>query len=356
MLDFRHQRHSRSRTQSVGTGTPRSRLHARFALSDRDIVRQSAESLTSPVPSVTLCICTRNGALRLPALFTALACQTLPFHEWEVLVLDLASTDDTAEVARRHILAKLGGRGRVLRVAVPGLAWTRARAAREARGDILCFLDDHHHPAPDFLAAVRQAFATRPRAGVIGGKVLPGWETPPTALAATVAPFALGIGDLGETSQCLEPGDRRLPGAGLSFRRRLLLRLVGAPAPVLKQFSATNLLSAGDLALTLAARQRGWQCWYDATLTVHHVLPAASQDKTSLLRCYEEIGRRQAALRPLAWVCGLLDYCRWHVRQWRGPAPELRLQHPALAHDLHDLQQKLLHARARQALSGPTVR
>ena len=312
----------------------------------------------------TVAICTYNGAQRIRAALEALAIQTQPKKSWEVLVIDNASTDGTGEVADQFIKEKLGGCGRVVREEQPGLSFPRASADREARGEVICFLDDDNIPAPDFVAAVIQAFSERPRAGVIGGKVLPRWETKPTPLAEAVAPFALAICDLGKAPRLFDGLGGGIVGAGMCVRREVLKvvflsRL--SPKPVTDR-TGTNLISGGDLAISIAARQMGYECWYEPSLVIQHLLPASRMKKDYLLRLYEGIGRGQAAIRrcydwkarsPLAWLIGFKDYCRWRLGQWRGPSPELRHQHPAVAGDLHDLHQIMTFGRARQALSWP---
>jgi hypothetical protein len=62
-------------------------------------------------------------------------------------------------------------------------------------------------------------------------------------------------------------------------------------------------------------------------------------------QCYDWKARS-----PLAWLIGLKDFCRWQFGQWRGPSPDLRHQHPAMAGDLHDLHQRLVWGRSIQAL------
>ncbi len=312
----------------------------------------------------TVAICTYNGAQRIGSILEALVIQSQPKESWEVLVIDNASTDGTGEVADRFIKEILCGRGRVVREEQLGLSFARARAVQEARGEIICFLDDDNIPAPDFVAAALQAFADRPQAGVIGGKVLPRWETKPTPLAEAAAPFALAICDLGETPQRMDATGGGAVGAGLCARRTLLQEIFQATetASQVTDRTGSNLISGGDLAISVVARQMGWECWYVPTLQIEHILPASRMKKDYLLRLYDGIGRGQAATRkvydwkvrtPLAWLIGLKDLGRWLSGHWRGPAPELRHQHPAVAGDLHDLNQSLTLGRARQAFSWP---
>ena len=349
----------RNRSQVAPTNVP---LNCLAAPSSGTIPEMPAEETRACKASV--CICTYNGAQRIGAALEALVIQTQPKESWEVLVIDNASTDDTGEVADRFIKEKLGGCGRVAREEQPGLSYARARAAREAQGEIICFLDDDNIPAPGFVSAAIQAFAERPKAGVMGGKVLPRWEANPTPLAKTVAPFALAICDLGETAQRMDVAGGGIVGAGLCARRTLLQEIFHATetASQVTDRTGSNLISGGDLAIAVVAGQMGWECWYVPTLQIEHVLPASRMDKQYLLRLYAGIGRGQAAIRkfydwkarsPLAWLIGLKDYCRWQLGQWRGPSPELRHEHPTLAGDLHDLHQSMTLGRAYQALSWP---
>jgi glycosyltransferase involved in cell wall biosynthesis len=309
----------------------------------------------------SVCICTYNGANRIEIVLAALACQTLDRADWEVLVIDNASTDGTSQLAVGFIKEKLDVSGRVVREEKPGLSFARARAAREARGEILCFLDDDNIPAMDFVAAAVRAFAERPKAAVIGGKVLPRWEIKPTLLAEAVAPFALAICDLGESARCMDGMGGGIVGAGLCVRRTLLQEIfhVTNTASLVTDRTGNNLISGGDLAISVAARQMGRECWYVPTMQIEHVLPAGRMDKKYLLRLYEGIGRGQAAVRklydwkartPLAWLIGLKDFCRWISGRWHGPKIELCGQHPSIAADLHDLHQSLVWGRSMHAL------
>ena len=314
--------------------------------------------------AASVIICTYNGSARIGLVIAALASQTQPSGSWELLVIDNASTDGTGEFCSSLFQKYAHLHARVVREESPGLSFARARAAQEAQGEILCFLDDDNIPAPDWLQMAVQTFAARPKAGVIGGRVLPRWETQPTPLAAAVAPFALAICDLGSDAVKFDAAGGGIVGAGLCVRRTLLREIfhVTETASQVTDRTGSNLISGGDLAISVIARQRGWECWYVHTLQIEHILPAGRMKKEYLLRLYEGIGRGQAATRkcydwkirtPLAWLIGLKDFCRWQLGQRRGPSPELRHRHPTIAGDLHDLHQSMTLGRARQALSWP---
>ena len=79
-------------------------------------------------------------------------------QDYEIVVADDASSDRTAEVARAH-------EARVVSASHRQIAATRNAGAREARGDLLIFVDADTIVNPD---VVRAAFESV-RAGAIGG-------------------------------------------------------------------------------------------------------------------------------------------------------------------------------------------
>ncbi|MEN1680264.1 MAG: glycosyltransferase family A protein [Planctomycetota bacterium] len=74
------------------------------------------------------------------------------FTDYEILIVDDGSTDDTLES-----LAKLGDRVRVLQQQHKGCAAARNLGAREARGEYLAFLDDDDFWLPWTLAVFAEA-------------------------------------------------------------------------------------------------------------------------------------------------------------------------------------------------------
>ena len=100
-----------------------------------------------------------NEALLLPATLDALHCAARGVDEdYEIVVVDDASTDDTALIAERHGV-------RIVSVAHRQIAATRNSGAHAAHGEVLIFVD-----ADTIVneAVVRAAVAAL-RAGAVGG-------------------------------------------------------------------------------------------------------------------------------------------------------------------------------------------
>src|SRR5262245_58108138 len=113
----------------------------------------------------TVVIPTRNRADTLSLMLPHVLDQTIPREEFEVIVVDDDSTDDT-----RHVLAHFAGEGVVgERQAKAGTGAARNRALALATGQIAVFLDDDAFVRPDFLERHLAVHARDDEALVAGG-------------------------------------------------------------------------------------------------------------------------------------------------------------------------------------------
>lgn len=321
-------------------------------------------------PRLSVCICTHNGARRLPVVLDCLAAQTAPAAGWELIVIDNASTDDTAAVAAAA-LRPFGPGARVVAEPEPGLSFARRRAALEACGELICFLDDDNLPDPDYVEQVIRAFDAHPQAGSIGGKVVADWETEPSALVRAVEGYALAIVDLGDTPFVYDWVAHGPVGAGLCIRRHLLLDALNDPVlcGAVTGRRGASLVSGEDMALAVKVFQAGYERRYEPALRLRHRLPAERMTGEYLGRLCEGIGRGQTAVRRL-WarrghlratvlLVGLKDFLLWLRGTVLGPrqaGPAVLLTRaagtdsPELRRELHTLEQRLLWGRVADAL------
>lgn len=109
---------------------------------------------------VSVVIPVRNDAGQLRHCLRALAVQTVP--PLEIIVVDNASTDDSAAVAREH-------GARVVREDVIGVPAAAATGYDAADGEVIARLDADSRPSAEWVAGIVTALERRPRAVAITG-------------------------------------------------------------------------------------------------------------------------------------------------------------------------------------------
>lgn len=173
---------------------------------------------------VTAVICTHNRADLLTTAIESLLAQSLTPADYEILVIDNASTDETPQNIRRYLNRPCHVKLRSSVQPAIGLSLARNLAVQTATGEVIAFLDDDAVADPDWLAALLDAYAMHPEAWAVGGKVLPVWESErPVWLTDDLLP-QLSMLDLGTIVRPLDV-DEQLYGINFSCRRYAFRRL-----------------------------------------------------------------------------------------------------------------------------------
>lgn len=149
----------------------------------------------SQLPDLSVVICTYNRPELLRLALTSLLRQSPANLTYEVVVVDNNSTAETRTVVDE--IARSDARVRYVRETRQGNAYARNTGVVEARAPIVAFLDDDVTVRDHWLELIPRSFKDT-KAGFIGGKVLPRWETPPPSWLgeANWAPIAaLDYGD-----------------------------------------------------------------------------------------------------------------------------------------------------------------
>lgn len=299
-----------------------------------------------PAPRVglTVAVCAHNAAGRIVDCLNALAREPAePGFRWEVLLVDNASTDGTAEVVRRwateHPDRPGGGRWRladdadpctgpvvpirIVRENRPGVMHARAASASAALGDILAWVDDDNLVEPGFVAAAYQFFADRPAAGVCGGRAFAAFEDPSTAPADFDRRFADAVAcrDHGpESYRRTPPADDPPFAAGSAVRTRLARAALIDVGCSLVGRQGTALTSGEDTEIFLIIHHLGWEIWHCPGMAFRHVMPPRRLTQEYLDRLIASGARAQAWLDVLRDVPGATPALGRLGFAWRGLA------------------------------------
>jgi GT2 family glycosyltransferase len=239
-----------------------------------------AHQTTTTKPGLDIILCCHNSTPRLPVTLSHIAQQKgVDSDTWGVILVDNASTDATADAARR-IWEMLGGPTTLTIVTEErlGLAHARIKGIASSAREFMCFVDDDNWICEHWVANALATFARDDSIGAVGGRCKGAYETPPPAwFSAAAAGYA--IGDQAEQSGDITGARGYLWGAGLCLRRGAIEGLLNEGFEFRHVGRAGNELSSGDdQELCLAMRLSGWRIWYNTNMTLSHFMPTSRLD------------------------------------------------------------------------------
>jgi GT2 family glycosyltransferase len=169
--------------------------------------------LIDATPAISVVVASRNRVHRLAALLQTLRNQDLDVAEFEVVIVDDASSDDTAPLLQRERnthelqLQVIHNEIRQGAAAARNLGWQAARAP------LIAFTDDDCEVAPDWLSTLIEAARSHP------GAVLQGRTEPILRERSALAP-------LSRTKEVVALGPY-FETCNIAYPRELLERLSG---------------------------------------------------------------------------------------------------------------------------------
>lgn len=267
---------------------------------------------------ITIVLCTYNRCKSLMAALDSAVASVLPESvEWEILVVDNHSKDATREVVEgfcnrypsriRYIFESKQGKSNALNTGI-----------REARGQILAFMDDDVRVEPDWVQKLTAPLQHSEWSGA-GGRVIPEWHRPVPRWLNPKAWYAAGPlvqFDLGDKA-----GELFGPpfGTNMAFRKAVfekcgdfLLELGPRPGSEIRnedtEFGA-RVLAAGE------------KLRYEPSAIVHHPVPDNRIDKKFFLAWWYHKGGasiRQFGVRPGTkyYVAGVPLYLFRNLMVW----------------------------------------
>jgi len=221
------------------------------------------------VRPVSVVICTRNRAERLPKVIDLLRAQDYPQQVMEIVVVDNRSTDHTSQVVNQ-LAARAGVSVRYVYEARAGITCARNRGAEEGRYSYFACIDDDCSIGPGWLRELMSGFDLDPRVVAVGGLVLVAWdERRPHWLGPTMDVWLADTSFLGTHRRLLDD-DERVVESNTAFERsawQAAGRFVG-----MEQFGSRSMAAGEVLYLLHQLRRRGGRiAFVPEALMYHHV-------------------------------------------------------------------------------------
>lgn len=263
----------------------------------KSICRQLSTTLTE---GVSIIICCYNAQDRIVRTLEHIQRQTFSHPiPWEVIVVDNASTDDTAEVAeniwKKNPVTDL----KICYESKAGLNHARDRGFKESRYSILSLVDDDNWLESNWVEKVHAIFEQHENIGACSGQNIPAFDsTPPAWFDQFKHSYATGMLHFNE-GIVNQNTFGNLWGAGLSIRREVIADLDRIHFKfVTSDRKGKSLSCGGDTELCYAIRLLGYDLYYTNNLVLHHFVPDYRLQWNYVKNLNYEFGKMHAKAEP----------------------------------------------------------
>jgi O-antigen biosynthesis protein len=157
-------------------------------------------------PRISVVVCSYNGSPTIRECCEGL--QELDYPDYEVIIVDDGSTDNTGEIAQRY-------RFRYIRTENKGLSSARNTGLAAATGEMVAYLDDDACPDPQWLKYLAAAFRNSNHAGIGGPNITPASDGSVAQCVSNAPgnPIHVLVSDLEA---------EHIPGCNMAFKRAAL--------------------------------------------------------------------------------------------------------------------------------------
>jgi len=282
--------------------------------------RRETEKKQRRPPQLSVILCTYNRRSFVLATLASLHRQTLPYRDFEVIVVDNGSRDGTLHAVQSYIQQNgsaqhsTGWRVQCLCEPKRGLAYARNTGLLAASGRIAVFLDDDTLIDPHMLEHLWQAYQET-GADAIGMHVTLHWDMacPHWMVAELLETLGYFSPD---STRCELPAGEHFASCAFSVRREVLHAIRYVSPFVSKRNLFPACVEVADLCLRL--RRQGYRLWYEpAALVMHRATSARLRRAFFVGRAYWQ-GRSEI----------MQDSCRRHSENrqtaWQEISQELR--------------------------------
>lgn len=270
-------------------------LNCQITEQQQQIITISSKSEDSKLITMdaSVVICTYNRADLLGETIKAIQNQDFPHNKYEILVVDNNSSDATPEIVRRMALNS-SVTIRYIFEEKQGLAYARNIGIREARGEVVAFVDDDIDADKSWLSSIITAFEDE-NVVATGGPIRPLW---PIKKPDWLTERWQGFYTINEFVAASKTGEYTPPtypwGANMAFSKDIFTA-VGMFSTDLGR-KGNSLLSCEEQCLFNRIYVKGGKVAFAPNAIIFHKIPASRIEKQWLYHRTYWQGRSEAII------------------------------------------------------------
>ena len=240
---------------------------------------------------LSLIVATYNRSASLIRALESVAQQNAPVSEWECVVINNNSSDDTQERFAEFAAAHPDLNMRMVTELRQGLSFARNRGIRESEAEYIAIIDDDERISPDFITSYISLFDSTPDAVAAGGPIVAEYPSgrPRWMSHFTERPVAntMYFGD-----KVREFPEGRIPGGGNMALRRSAVRRYGVFDTSLG-YVGESLIGGEESDLFERLRIAEAKYYYVPTAVMYHIIPPEKLTQKYLSRLSYNVGVSQ---------------------------------------------------------------
>lgn len=244
----------------------------------------------SKSPQLSIIVCTYNRDNYIKTTLEHLLKQDLNFSDYEVVIVNNNSTDQTDKICQFFLQENPSAPFRYVIEYDQGHSYSRNRGILEARSELIAFIDDDAFVKPSFGKNIIYYFKSHSDVQVIGGKIIPVYEgSPPNWMSPFLLPLVSAL-DMGNQPKAFT--GRKFPvGANITFRREVFDHY-GLFNVALGR-KGSGLMGGDEKELVYRLKENNEPIHYVPSVVVDHIIPEKRLEMSYIMGLAQGVGHSE---------------------------------------------------------------
>jgi len=238
---------------------------------------------------LSIVICSYNRASYISGALDSLYHQSAGLDNFEAIIVDNNSTDNTAEVFKQWRSSHANGSFTYLTESKQGASFARNTGAKGAKGQWLCFMDDDAIANSNYIENIIKHIKTTPEAIGFGGRIIPKYIPSAPEWMSYYVSSLVGNFDYAPTACAFENG--KYPLESNMIVKKDIYDSIGGFNTQLPGVVGTLRIGGEGKELFYKILALGHTIYYDPAICVEHVVEVKKLTPEYMYRVASGIGR-----------------------------------------------------------------
>jgi len=260
--------------------------------------------------TLSIIICSYNRASYISDALTSLYVQSSGLDDFEVIIVDNNSTDNTKEVYAQWRQTNTNGQFTFISETKQGASFARNTGAAIAKGEWVCFMDDDAVATIDYVKNIIKHIQDHPFIVGFGGRIIPKYIPAEPKWMSYYVSSLVGNFDYAPTACAFENG--KYPLESNMIVKKSVYDQIGGFNVNLPGVVGTLRIGGEGKELFYKIIALGHTIYYDPSICVHHVVEVKKLTSEYMYRVASGIGRgektRTLNISIGAYLMKILEY------------------------------------------------